>query len=270
MSNKFSNVLIRPIFKIHGVDTTRRLTKIFRDDLKRSWVHPYVRVRKIYREYKLPILVTSLFLVIVVAALSLRASQRSSLANLLATASSIGEAYNTLVSQDKTDDLKRNNDTDANTPNTQTPAGSPSSFAINANNPQTSTPNGSNSTTTPDTTPPPVFSASIAYFRQDGVVLNCSTPKPKRQTCSKTYTFGAGVRTQNGPGAVTHEWRSNLPGAIEGGGFSVGGGDALTPLQKTVTLACIDTLSFSMQMNVLSPNLTRSATLNIDHNCNEI
>lgn len=197
----------------------------------------------------------------------LRLSQQASLADLLTGVADSGKEYGTLLSKDKRDELKKNTNNDQTS--TTSPTGTPSSFAIK---PSTSANSGTATTPTQSGGPSsaPVFGASIASFEQSAVILECTTPKPKAQTCSKRYTFNAGIRTLNGPGAVSYGWRSNLSSATADSGFSAGSGESVTPLQRTVTLACNPASSFNMQIVILSPTLTQSAVLSINHNCNDI
>ncbi len=267
MYSKISNILFRPKIKIPGIDSNRRLTKIFRESLNSSWVHPYVRVRRFVRDYSLPVTMTAVFLLLIIVASLVRVFQQTSLANLLAGVTTIGQDYGTLFSKDKTDELKKNSDNSL--PTAPAPAGTPTSFAINTNTGGNSSSGNTPPTSGGDTPLPLVFGASIAYFQQDSVTLDCTTPKPKRQTCSKRYNFGGGIRTQNGPGSVNYGWRSSTQSAVEDGSISVGGGEILTPMQKSITLACLPASSFSLQLTLSSPTPTQSATINVDHNCNE-
>lgn len=268
MYSKISNIHFKAKVKIPGIDSNKRLTKIFRESLNSSWVHPYVRVRRFVRDYSLPVVMTAVFLFLVITASLVRVLQQTSLANLLAGVTTMGQDYETLLSKDKVDELKKNSDNSQ--PAAPAPAGTPSSFAINTNSGSDSSSGDNPPTSGGETTLPPVFGASIAYFQQDSVVLDCTTPKPKKQSCSKRYNFGAGIRTQNGPGSVSYGWRSNLQSALEDNSISVGGNEMLTPLQKSITLACLPASSFSLQLIISSPTPTQSATSSIDHNCNEL
>lgn len=233
------------------------------------WKNLYARVRQFTADYKLPLVITAIFLLLATTAALVRISQQSSLVDLLDGVTSTGQGYGTLLSKDKADQPKRN--TDISQPTTEAPVGSPSSFALNPTNPPASSPAPSSPSGTGSVVVPlPVFSSSIAYFQQDSATLECSTPKPKQQTCSKRYVFGAGIRTQNGPGTVNYSWRSNLPSAIETSSASAGSGQALVALQKVITLACNSPSSFNLQLAVLSPSVAQSSVLTVNHNCNEI
>lgn len=264
MNSKITN---KPTPVFHGIDSNRRLTRLFRESLSSSWLHPYIRTRRFVQEYSWPVIMTGVFLILVFAAALLRVSQRSSLANLLASVTSAGQDYGTLLSQDKTEELKKNNDAQQST--TGTSPASPTAFSVSPNgNPAvTSNPSFPTNGGSPVAV---VFNAAITSFQQDSVTLECTTPKPKLQTCSKRYVFSGGIRTSNGPGSVTYGWRSNLQTVVEDRTFSVGGGEVVTPVQKIITLPCTSASSFSLQLTLLSPSSTQSQVLNTNHNCGGI
>lgn len=258
--------------KATSTGLTASTAKLVHRRHKRNQMRPYVRIKLFVHDYSLPLVMTVIFLLLVLFASFVRAAQQSSLADLLAGITDAGKEYGTFISTDKTDDLKKNSDTGQ--PAAGTTAGTPSSFAVNPNAgggsspaPAPASPGGGTGTTAP---PPAPFTASIAYFRQDSAALECTTPKPKKQTCSKRYVFGAGIRTQNGPGTVNYGWRSNLPSAIEAASMSAGSGEAVTPLSKAITLACTSPSTFTLQLALLLPAQVLSANLSVNHNCNEI
>jgi len=272
MKRKVPLAIHWPKFRIPGIDYDKRLTKNVRENLRRNWVHPFIRARRFVLDYSVPVTVTVVFLLIVAVALVLRTSQRSSLAHLLASVTSAGKEYGTLLSKDKTDELKRNDD--VNQPGDSAPAGSATSFTLNAGNPSSTTNttasggSGTGSVSpSPSPTPPPVFSAAIAFFRQDSSELVCTSQNQKLQTCSKRYTYSGGIRTQNGPGTVNYGWRSNLSSATEDASISAGAGEVVTTVQKVITLACTAPSSFSLQLVILSPGFTQSPSLQVNHNC---
>lgn len=242
--------------------------------LPRLWTHSSVNVRHFVHDYSLAVIMTAVFIVLVVGASWLRLSQRASLANLLASASSITQDISSLVSLDKTDAPTRGSVTDDAAP---APSGTSTSFAINSSGtaqPTTPAPTGGGSTGgggssgggTP--TPPPVFSAAIASFQRVSTTQECSNPNnPKLQNCSIRYTFSAGVNTQNGPGSVSYGWRSNVTGANQDGSYSASSGSSQQTLQKSVLISCLNLGSYSMQFVLLSPTQVQSNTLTINHNC---
>lgn len=228
--------------------------------LPRLWTHFWIGARHFAAAYSLPLIMTAVFLLIVALAAYLRVSQRSALAGLLAGTTNAGQGYGTLLSNDKTEELKKNSDTKQ--PGAQAAAGTPTSFAIN---PGTNTDSGS-----PDgggTIPKPVFSATIASFQQDNVALECDGVQQNKPNCSKRYFFSAQVNTQNGPGLVNFGWRSNLAGASEDANYSAGNGSASKSLQKSISIACLSPGTYTMQFVILSPVQAQSNTLSINHNC---
>lgn len=220
-------------------------------------------IKRFIHDYSFPIIVTVVFLIVATGASLLRASQNSSLTDLLVDVTSRDQAYGTLLSKDKTDELKKNEEIPQ--PSVGTPTGTSTSFAINTGSATSPAPAGTTAASLAH-----VFSASIAGFQQNSATLVCSNPKPKIQTCSKRYEYSGTIRTKNGPGTVRYDWRSNLQSAIEDGSVAAGGGDAQSSVQKVITLACNNPTSFSLQLVLTSPSFTQSAVLNVNHNCNEI
>ncbi len=223
--------------------------------LPRFWTHSKIGFRHFAKDYSLPIVVTVAFFLLIIVVVLLRFSQRSNLATLLAGVTGTGQDYGTLLSKDKTDEINKNSDT--NQPS-RGPADTSTSFAINTG--------GSTSVKNPTA----LFDASIAYFRQDSVTLECKTSAHVAKLCSKRYVFGAGISTQNGPGTVNYGWQSSLQSAIEDASIAAASGNKLIPLQKTITLACTDATSFSLRLTLFTPTFTQSAVLNTNHNCNDI
>ncbi len=237
------------------------------------WTHFTVSIRHFVKDYSLPIILSVVFLLIVLLVTFMRATQRTSLANLLAQVTSGEQGYGTLLSKDEAEQVKTNNDTEE--PDAQVPEGAPSSLSFNNDSPTdvnaaplSSGSNGGGADIVPQ--PVAVFSSSIASFQQNNVALECSTPKPKPQTCSKRYNFSASVRTQNGPGTVRYGWRSNAAGAAADSTFTVAAGEVVTPLQKSIILDCTSPADYSLQLVIVSPTAAQSASLSISHNCNDI
>ncbi|HEX7259490.1 MAG TPA: hypothetical protein VF272_00995 [Candidatus Saccharimonadia bacterium] len=222
-------------------------------------------IKRFAKDYSLPLAATVLFGLLITGSVVLRMSQRASLADWLDAATNDGKYSSTLLSQDKPEEVTRGNDTPQQL--TQTPEGSPTSFAISPNNQPVANPSTPPGGGTPLS---PLFSVSIAYFQKGETTLECSTPKPKPKTCSKQYVFNGGVRTQNGPGNVTYSWRSSIQSLTASGSFTASRGEALAPLQKIVTMPCDTVSDFSLQLVVLSPSFVQSTVFNTNHNCNEI
>lgn len=229
----------------------------------RFWTHFNVSVRHFSKDYSLPLLLTSLFVILLIGVSILRIQQRSSLAALLADTTTISSDYGTLNSADRSDKVTASQDT-----NLPTPVGAPNSVTFN--------PSGTTPTSQVPTTPaeegtaPLVFGASIASFQQIDTKLECSSTKPNKPNCSKRYIFTAGVRTQNGPGNVSYGWSSNFAGANENSSFNAAAGEALQTLQKEIVVACLSPGTYSLRFNIFSPSQAQSSTLNFSHNCDGI
>lgn len=238
--------------------------------LKKSTVSR-ARVKNFAREYSLPLVVTVFFFIAVGSVTVLRASERSALLELLPSISVGGQDYASFLSGDKSDEFTKNQDNqDAPQPvatgRTATPVGSASSININSGSTPTTTNGGGGQATTP-TTP---FSSAIASFQQSSVALECVGGKQNKGSCSKRYTFTAGVRTSGGPGTVSYSWRSNLQSANQDASFAAGSGTIVTPLQKQIVLACNNSATYSLQLVINSPSAAQSTSLIISHNCNDI
>ena len=239
--------------------------------LPRVRVHLSVGLRHFIRDYSLPLIVTIIVVVLLAVAWIARLSERATLAGLLLGAPSSGQDYGTLLSRDKTSAPTRD---DTNDPQAATAEQTNST----ANTAQIAPTQSSGAATSANTAPAPgggsttplPFSASIASFQQDSVVLECSSAKQNKGSCYKKYTFSANVRSQNGPGSVSYGWRSNLAGTGENGSFSVSSGSSSTTLQKQITIACTTAGSYTMQIVLTSPAPAQSPIISFTHNCNDI
>lgn len=240
------------------------------------WTHLTVNLRHLARDYTLPLIATIVFLVVLGGASILRLSQQASLADLLVGVTSIKDGYNTLLSKDQADSVKRNETPGTNrAAGNQAPADSSSSVTVNPNNTDSSTdqPGGGSGNGTGGggggQNPAP-FEASIASFQQDSVTLVCSGAVPNKGSCSKRYIFNGSVQTHNGPGTVDYSWQTSVTGGTENGSFSVGAGSALTNLQKTVTIACNKPGSHTMSLALTSPSSQQSGNVAMSHNCDDL
>ncbi|CAN5664294.1 hypothetical protein BH23PAT1_BH23PAT1_2200 [soil metagenome] len=229
--------------------------------LSAGWGQYAPRIKQFVNEYSLPLAASVVFVLMVFTVAHLRVSRQSSLADLLIEVSDARNEHDVLISKDKAAELKRHNEEDRQEAD---PAGDgTTSFAINTNT--------SRSPSTGGATPQPrVFGTAIDYFRRTSTELECTTPKPKPQTCSKRYIFVAGVRASNGPGTIRYGWLSNIDGASEDGSISAGGGNTLVLMQKSITLTCKTPSNFNLRLLIHSPISTQSAPINVSHNCNEL
>ncbi len=235
--------------------------------LPRLWTHSIVNLRHFAKDYSLAVIITLLFFVLVGVVTILRVSGHSAVAGVLAGVTNITQGYESLQSKDTTAAPKKNTVTDQN--DSQAPAGSPSSFAISPTPPQNQdgqNPPDDDDDGDGDSQPQP-FSAAVAFFQQDDVLLECSSPKPVIPKCSKRYVFSAKVNTQNGPGLVSYGWRSSVAGASEDASYNAGSESASQTLQKSVSIACQSPGTYTMQFVITAPTQVQSSTLTINHNC---
>lgn len=224
--------------------------------------HYAVRLKRFAQDYSLPLVATALLLLLLAVGVYAKDSEHITTATILRTLDSNGADYGTLLSNDKTSSLTVENDSGSSSVNSSSVAtGTASSFTVNTNTPSGTTSGGSSA---------PVFSAVIASFDQGSVTLQCTKSKLKLQWCSKQYAFAAAVSTQNGPGTVDYGWRSTIPSATTNGSISVGSGNVVSTLPKTITLSCTVPMVFTLQFVIQSPDLTQSAIITVNHNCNGI
>lgn len=244
------------------------------------------RFKKFTAEYRLPVIASAIFLLIVSVFGVQRQFERRSLLELINTVSANENGYSNLISADQIDQFTRNdtseseealnqtltNDDSTRNANVNSTQNTSASFPIN--NDDWSNDGGSGSGdggSGSDPPPSPPFAASIESFAQTNVTLQCNNPsKPKKGTCSKVYGFSAGVRSSNGPGAVSYTWQSDADGGSGSGSFSAASGTSVTALSREVVLACNKSSSFSMSFIINAPSQVASNNINVSHNCNEL
>lgn len=253
-----------------------------------------VRFRSFANNYKLPLIMTLFFCIIVLAIAGIRFFEKTSLVSLLPQVTRGGDDYATLLIGDEADRFEKG-DTSFTPPSTsddaQAPAGTSTSFTLNADNPPSNSNTGSGTTNNEggnqsnnggssggnggsggdNSTPtPPPFASSIAYFQHSDTVLECPGIRLVKGQCSAVYTFSAGVSTTNGPGNVQYSWVSNIQDGNANGSYNAPAGSATTPLQQKITLRCNQTQSFSMQFIIHAPTTTQSSPKTINHNCDNL
>lgn len=238
-----------------------------------------------YEEYGLPTVATVCFLLILLLLLLMRLHQGSILAEAFRNSGS-NKDYAALLSSDEIDALKENKtsfddksvSTVDNKPNDSPIASAPATpFTINSGSSSPSEPQSGESTTgtsSPEPAPSPPFAASVAYIRPEGAsppqchpVMPGSGGQPITSECYRTYYFGGAVKTSNGPGMVSYDWRSNFAGGNESGNFTAGSGETFTPLQKQVTLPCSQPGTITMRLLISQPNPDASAAITVTHSC---
>lgn len=235
-----------------------------------------LRRRPFVREYSLPIAVTFILIILVSGVAGARFLERSSLADLLPGITIGGKDYGSLLSRDKADEFKKNEDNGADARQAGATS-SGSSVALNSGSTSANTTTGGAGTTGGGGnagggggTTTPAFSSQVQSLQQSSVTTECGAGVPRKNKCSKRYVFSAGVKTFNGPGSVSYSWQSSLSSANESSGFSAGSGENLTTLQKTIVLDCKTSSSLTLKLAVSSPTSGSSNTLTLNHNCNEI
>ncbi len=240
------------------------------------------------KNYRLPLGATLLFLIIVGVMLFARVVDRMALADIMGDPGNSDNNYATLVNNDLTDDLKKNDigqedqPSQASVKSNQEEATPVVTSVAETQAPFTISPGGSTPTPTPS--PPtgtiPViiltpFSASIKYLRHEstsavtcnGVLGPIFGGGLNPANCYKKYFFGAGIDTLNGPGVVNYKWQSSLASANTQSSFAVGPGTAFTALSKEIVITCDQNTSFNLKLQLTSPTETSSGVLTVQHRC---
>ena len=227
-----------------------------------------LRQHTFWGDYRLPLVLSAVFVVVVVAAGGIRIYQRGALAKLLTQVSTVGQNYTSLLSNDKTNPVIRNNGNALNTPGTGTTQGGSFSVAPGSTGTPTGSGGSAGSGSSSGQTQP--FTAAIASFTQGSVTLECSSGQHNKAKCSKRYAFTATVSTQHGPGTVQYGWRSNWQAAIADSSYSAGSGSTQQPLTTSLLIPCLDPGTYNLQFVLTSPAQAQSATLSFTHNCTGI
>ncbi len=245
------------------------------------------RVKRFFREYRLPSIATSVFLILLLGLVIVRQLEQTSLISLRNEVTSGENGYSVLLSSDEADQFTRGDTAEdpgqtagADASNSNSTQNTPSSFNLVVDG---SAPTGNGTGTvgsgggsggngggsTPVSQP---FSAIIESFAQSNVTLVCSNPsKPNKGSCSKTYSFGAGVRTQHGPGNVSYSWQSSIDSGNGTGSFNTDqSGSVLTTASKDINITCTKDSSFTVRFSIVLPSSSNSSVLTTNHNCNEL
>ncbi len=249
--------------------------------VSQAWTHSVVNVRHLLKDYGLPFALTFIFLILVLIAVAYKSIQKTSLANLLSSTTTVNQDYDSLISADTFSDAVVTQADDEN--DSQAPLGTPTSTTFNSgsdendnNSPsQPLIPNngGTNPNpnpdpgTDPDPQPTPKFAASISSFQKSNEIIDCPGPQILKASCTIHYEYTANVSTQNGPGNVTYSWRSTAPGVNEDSQYEANSGQQVKTIKKTVSLSCREPNVYNIQFLVNSPTQVSSATLTINHNC---
>ena len=244
------------------------------------------RMKRFYRDYRLPSIASMAFLILLLSFVVIRQFERTSLIALRNEVTDSDNGYSLLLSDDQKDQFTRNDTTETDQPNqsstsnnTPTNSGSTQStspITIVNESPVTSGNGGSGGGGSTGggggaVTEPEPFAASINSFTQGNVTLQCSNPsKPNKGSCSKLYTLNAGIRTLNGPGTVNYTWQGTADAVSTSGSIQASESDAITNVSKGVTIVCTKVSTFTLRFTITSPTTSNSNTITVNHNCNEI
>jgi hypothetical protein len=296
MKTKIHRKKQKPISDLSVSDLNRRVSHSLARKI-RIKLHAFSnRTKKFYRDYRLPSIASLVFLGILLSVLMVRQLERTSLIALRNEVTDGGNGYSLLLSaeqreqflaDDTSEDSPNNETTDNSTTNLTTTENNSNSFTVidGSSTPaisdsgSTGTNTGGSTTNTggssDETNDSPVeqqepFASKIENFKQGDVSLKCSTPKPNKGTCSKVYTFSAGVRSLNGPGTVNYAWQSSIDSGNSTGSYSAGEGSTITSVSKTITLLCTASSSFTIQVCNCEPYYLAQTLRLMSTNCNEI
>lgn len=248
----------------------------------------FSRAKRFYRDYRLPSIASIAFLTLLLIFVVVRQLERTSLIALRNEVTDSDDGYSLLLSDDQKDQFTRNdttesgqqnqsttqNNTTADSNTTQNTAQDSTPLTIVSENP---TPvdigagSGGGSSGGGTVTQPDPFEATVNSFSQASVVLQCANPsKPNKGSCSKIYTFNAGVRTINGPGTVNYTWQGSAEIGNTSGSLRSGTGSAITSVSRSVTQICTKDSSFTMRFTIISPATSNSNVITVNHNCSEL
>jgi hypothetical protein len=245
------------------------------------------RLKRFYRDYRLPSIASISFLLIILVFAFIRQLEQTSLLALRNEVTNGGNGYSILLSAESADQFTRNDTSEDqqnnqstgqnSNPESNSTQSTSNSFTITTDNsPTTSNSGGGGSGgsgsgsggSVPKAEP---FAAAIDYFNQGNTSLQCTNPsKPNKGSCSKLYTVSAGIKSSNGPGTVNYVWQSNIDAGNGSGNFIAGDGSSITSVSKGITLSCSKNSSFTIQIALVSPTFSNSNTITINHNCNEL
>lgn len=229
------------------------------------------------KDYRLPLQATAVFILVLVMMLGARLYDHRALADVLGSKTSNSGDYASLLSNDKADDLSKNDVTTEEaakkaTNSNSTSDSAPISATSPSNVPFTVSPSPPPPALVPpeeddgnETDPPaPLFTANVESLVLESSSSNCAFINGLMQTCSKKYIFRASTKTMNGPGKVSYAWLGESPSSGE---FLVGSGVIYTPVRKEINLPCNPQKNFVVQFKINSPNPSESNPLPIDHRC---
>jgi hypothetical protein len=218
-------------------------------------------IRQFERDYSLALTGSLIFIIILTGTLIVRAQEHSVLVHILTDAASSGQDYSSLISSDVPEEIKRDNNAQADeATNPQSARVQRGTTTVNTISPGVPTPPGG-----ANQSPKALFTSSISSFTQGNSSVTCTGQQQNNGTCNKTYTFSGSIRTLNGPGVVNYGWVSNTAGVNETKSYNASAGQAFTTVQKAITLQCSQASTFTLQLAVASPTLASSEIITVNH-----
>lgn len=152
-------------------------------------------IKSFSREYTLPLIVTSVFVLLVAVLLLDRQSQLSGLPSTLLESSSPEQSDTRLISKDEAAKIQAHSDT------LLTPPDSASSGTQSSSSPSPSA-SGSQQTENGNSNAP-AFTATVDSIRYRG---SSEQSGAAPGNCSRNHEFEAVVRSNNGPGNIKYYW----------------------------------------------------------------
>ena len=266
--------------------------KYFADFVPKSiptlWAKARVNTRHFFKEYAFACKGTVVFIFIALLAVIIRYSQQASLAQLLATVTTVTQDYNSLVSSTSLAGAESNSsssDIDGATTPTGTVSSTSFDFSQDTNTAQdqgsSDNTNGSNNGNSGggngdgggnnnEPPPPPPFSSAIGSFdllNPDGTISCNGVINITNRNCTKTYNFSSTVNTQNGPGQVNYGWLTDVSGGNSNGQYTASEGQQSQSLSRSVVISCRNEGSYTMRFIISAPNSVQSSPININHVC---
>lgn len=241
---------------------------------KRFKVITFHPVLQLFKDYRLPMIATTVFAIVVLLMLLFRYQAATTISEVLSN-STANSNYGSLLSNDGIEGLNSPGRAEENATTPTTNAASnerEESFTVSSGNNPTSSPSpppppppGTDPTPPPPPPPPPPFDAKVKQLNLVNSSQSCAGPIGFG-SCSRRYEFKGAVETYNGPGLVKYGWDSNFPEANSDGEFNAGPGQGLTTLNKVINIPCGHTSRIVLRLRIDEPN-QHSKSIEFDHSC---
>lgn len=225
------------------------------------------------RDYKLPMVISVVFILVVSLLLINRTINKIALAEVFSKTNS--NDYNNLLSNNS-DNTKTSSNTTADQQEADKPANTPFSIAPSPTTPPTiqdplPSPNNPPNQPAPPPTPPPMpFGVSVQSLSFVGSeLIYCSSgPGGANTPCYRKYFYKSKLQTYNGPGTVKYRWEGTFDEINSNGSYSAGSGDQITTLNKDFQIPCsVPQQTFYIRFLTTEPNESSSAPLSQYHDC---